>query len=150
MLKNAKHLYGDIINMDYPLKASDTVKHPRMTIEERAKIFSPFSALRGYEEAIAAKQRIVVPKVELSEEMKEELDRRLQMIEAALDKGEHPVLTVVYFEQEKGGKEGEGAYIRFTGKAARFSSTARILQIVDKKLRIEDIRELEGEFLMGI
>lgn len=54
--------YDDIIEMEYPLKSSDRVKHPRMTIENRAKIFAPFAALKGHEEAIAAKRRIVVPR----------------------------------------------------------------------------------------
>ena len=50
------HRYDDIIHLEYPLKSADTVKHPRMTVEDRAKIFAPFAALKGYEDAIAAKQ----------------------------------------------------------------------------------------------
>ncbi len=53
----ATHKYDDIIQMDYPLKGSDLIKHPRMRVEDRAKIFAPFAALKGYEEAIAAKQK---------------------------------------------------------------------------------------------
>ncbi len=135
------HLYDDIINMEYPLKTSDTGKHPRMALEERAKIFCPFAALRGYEEAIAAKQRVVVPKAELSEEKKEELDRCLRQIKEALRQGGHPVVTVIYFEREKG-KEADGVYIKFTGKAVRLQESARLLQVVDRKLRLEDIRDL--------
>ena len=57
MLKPTIHEYDDILNMEYPLKTSGTTKHPRMANAERAKIFAPFAALKGYEEAIAAKQR---------------------------------------------------------------------------------------------
>lgn len=49
--------YSDIIHMEYPLKTSDKIKHPRMNLADRAKIFAPFAALKGYEEAIAKKQR---------------------------------------------------------------------------------------------
>ena len=44
-----------------------------MPMSERAKIFLPFAALKGYEEAIKEKKRITVKKAELSEDMK---DRR--------------------------------------------------------------------------
>lgn len=89
----ATHKYDDIINTDYPLKNADVIKHPRMKVEDRAKIFAPFAALKGYEEAIAAKQKIVVPRVELSEESKEDLDLQLGKIERLLANGQHPIIT---------------------------------------------------------
>ena len=46
------HKYDDIIDMDYPLKQHDIVKHPPMSMADRAKIFSPFAALKGHGEAI--------------------------------------------------------------------------------------------------
>ncbi|MBP1757002.1 MAG: hypothetical protein H6Q59_3400, partial [Firmicutes bacterium] len=49
----ATHGYDDILHTEYPLKNRDIIKHPKMTIEDRAKIFAPFAALKGYEEAIA-------------------------------------------------------------------------------------------------
>jgi hypothetical protein len=52
MKPQTTHKYDDIIDMEYPLKTSDTVKHPRMSNAERAKIFAPFAALRGFDEAI--------------------------------------------------------------------------------------------------
>ena len=33
----------------------------KMPIEERAKQFMPFSALKGLEEALASKEKIIVP-----------------------------------------------------------------------------------------
>ena len=51
------HLYDDMIKMEYPLKSRDIKKHPPMAIEDRAKIFAPFAALKGYEEAIAMAQK---------------------------------------------------------------------------------------------
>jgi hypothetical protein len=51
--------YEDIIYMTYPLENHDNIKHPRMPVADRAKIFSPFSALKGYDDAIARKQREV-------------------------------------------------------------------------------------------
>jgi hypothetical protein len=52
MKPQTTHKYDDIIDMEYPLKTSDTVKHPRMSNAERAKIFAPFAALRGFDDVI--------------------------------------------------------------------------------------------------
>jgi hypothetical protein len=143
----ATHQYDDIIHMEYPLMNADIIKHPRMTIEDRAKIFAPFAALKGYEEAIAAKQKIVVPRIELSEESKEYLDLQLGKIERMLMIGQHPVITVVYFQNDKTSNKEGGEYIRFTGMVARFDLTSRTLQIIEKRLRLEDIFRIEGEDL---
>ena len=40
--------YDDIINTQYPLPSN---RQP-MSLKERAKIFLPFAALKGYEEAL--------------------------------------------------------------------------------------------------
>lgn len=144
----ATHKYDDIIHMEYPLKSSDRIKHPRMSIEDRAKIFAPFAALKGYEEAIEAKQRIVVPRIELSEEAKEYLDLQLKKIESLLGNGHHPIITIVYFQKAKDIWDESGEYIQFTGMVARFDPSSRILQVVDKRFRLEDIYRIEGEELL--
>ena len=43
--------YSDIINIERP-----PLKHPRMPVENRAKSFMPFDALRGFNLAILTKQ----------------------------------------------------------------------------------------------
>jgi hypothetical protein len=141
----ATHKYDDIIHMEYPLKSSDLKKYPRMQIEDRAKIFAPFAALKGYEEAIAAKQKVVVPRIELSEESKEYLDVQLGKIDQLLLSGQHPMITVVFFQEDKRNNKEGGEYLRFTGMAARFDRTSRILQIVEKRLRLVDIYSIECE-----
>jgi hypothetical protein len=146
----ATHKYDEIINMEYPLKSSDVIKHPRMSIEDRAKIFAPFAALKGYEEAIIAKQKIVVPRIELSEESKEYLDLQLGKIEQFLTKEQHPIITIVYFHKDKESNKEGGEYIQFTGMVAKFDLTSRILQIVEKRFRLEDIYSIEGEELDGV
>lgn len=141
------HQYDDIIHMEYPLKNAELTKHPRMRVEDRAKIFAPFAALKGYEEAISAKQKIVVPRIELSEESKEYLDLQLGKIEQLLTEGQLPVITVVYFLKDKMSSEDGGEYIQFTGMAAKLDRSSRILQVVEKRLRLDDIYSIRGEDL---
>lgn len=47
--KAVRQKYADLL----PLSRPEPLK-PRMTLENRAKIFSPFAALRGYEDEISA------------------------------------------------------------------------------------------------
>ncbi|MCI9013838.1 MAG: YolD-like family protein [Lachnospiraceae bacterium] len=102
-------------------------KH-KMPVEDRAKQFMPFAALKGLPDALAARERIIVPKTELSEEMAQELDRRMH----SLSKGK--IASVVYFHRDK--------YIKITGMVARIDETSRILQIVNTKIDFDDIVEI--------
>ena len=46
--------YSDIIYLPYPRDDWNfLMKHPRMSMEDRAKIFAPFAALRGHSTALA-------------------------------------------------------------------------------------------------
>ena len=51
------------------------IKMPR---EERAKQFMPFSALKGYEEALRRAEEMIVPCKELSLEYEEDPKRRME------------------------------------------------------------------------
>lgn len=101
----------------------------KMPIEDRAKQFMPFAALRGLPDALAAKEKVLVPQIELSPEMAEELDRQMHLIA----KGK--MATVVYFNN--------GEYIKITGLVARIDETSRILQIVSTKIPFADILQVE-------
>lgn len=103
----------------------------RMTREERAKQFMPFSALKGYEAALRQKEKIIVPRMELSEEYREILDQKLRQVE------KNDMITVVYFCRNE--------YLELTGMVSRLDLTARILQIVNTKIPFEDILDLKGD-----
>ena len=70
-------------------------------------------------------------------------------IERLLAKGQHPVITVIFFQREKDKVyiEDSGEYIQFTGMVAKLDLTSRILQIVEKRLRLDDIYGIESEDL---
>ena len=64
--------YSDIIALPYPRNDWNfLIKHPRMSMEDRAKIFHPFAALRGHAEALDAtaerKQEAVANELTLDE-----------------------------------------------------------------------------------
>ena len=64
--------YDDMIDLPHPTSN----KHPRMSIQDRAAIFSPFAALSGHGAAIAETARLTDQRMELDEDTKAELDQR--------------------------------------------------------------------------
>lgn len=100
-------------------------------MDNRAKQFVPFAAVKGFEEALRAKERIVVEKIELSEERKAELDFKLHQIH------KRDIITVVYFDKDE--------YVKVEGMVSRLDVDARILKIVNTKIAFDDIYDLYGE-----
>lgn len=104
------------------------VYRPKMTREDRAKQFMPFAALKGYPEALAKKEKIVVPKAEVSEEYAQMLDQKLRRV------SRNDIITVVYFS--------DGEYLKKTGMVSRIDETARVLKVVNTKILFDDIYDI--------
>ena len=98
-----------------------------MPTSRRAKIYAPFDALKGLKEAIAAKEIIRVPKIELEEDRKEELNRIL----IELKKGQ--MITVVYYCSY------EENYLQLTGTVAKVEAYWHLLQIDNICIDFSDI-----------
>ena len=64
--------YDDIIHLPHPTSN----KHPRMSIRDRAAMFSPFAALSGHGAAIAETARLTDRRMELDEDTRAELDQK--------------------------------------------------------------------------
>ena len=101
-----------------------------MPISERAKIFAPFSALKGLSEALSDKEKVRVPKKELSEDMTFELDKMLKSIEI----GE--IITVVYY------CEKELNYIQITGQLIKIDVINRELILNSKTISFDNLFEI--------
>ena len=140
--------YGDIIEMERPQTEESLRKHPRMTLQNRAKIFSPFAALRGYDEQLAAeKQRTerVTKRILTEEEMSALSDRLMQVTKGM-------TITVRYFKEDTAHPEvpAVGNYITLTGKADRIDPVFRTLQVGDTVVPFEDLVEISGEGIIEI
>lgn len=88
--------YADIIDMERPQNEESLRKHPRMTLQNRAKIFSPFAALRGYDDQLAEeKQRSerVTKKILTEEEMADLSDKLMQVTKGM-------TITIQYFNED--------------------------------------------------
>lgn len=100
----------------------------KMNREERAKQFMPFAALKGYPEALRKKEKIVVPKAEVSEEYAEVLDRKLRCVR------NNDIITAIYYCNNE--------YLKKTGMVSRVDKTARVLKIVNTKISFDDIYDI--------
>lgn len=105
-----------------------------MSREERAKQFMPFAALKGYPEALRKKEKIVVQKVEFTEEYAQALDRKLHQVR------KNDIITVIYFYKNE--------YLQVTGMVSRIDETSRILKIVNTRIRFDDIYDIKGENIL--
>ena len=101
----------------------------KMPIDKRAAQFLPFKAVKGLDEALLAKEKIVVPKIELSDYLIEELDKKMHEIKKGT------IISCVYFHN--------GEYLKTVGMVARIDPTARVLQIVNTKISFDDIYDIE-------
>lgn len=138
MSLNISNRYDDIINLPRPES-----KHPHMSNADRAKIFSPFAALKGHTETIRKKESLRVNKIDLSDEAAATLNEKLTLLE----KGQ--MVTITYFFSDPGpdgtGGTAEGIYITLSGIIKHLDSISRILEIDDHKINFDDIADIRSD-----
>lgn len=100
--------------------------------------------MAGYEDAVRETGRVVGQRVELSEDEKAVLDRKLQIILAALGLGEQPKVTVTYFQPDR--KKDGGEYISHTGSVKRYREAEGVLAFIDgTEISLSSVFDLDGE-----
>lgn len=130
--------YDDIIHL--PHHVSPT--RPRMSMADRAAQFSPFAALTGHDEAIRETGRVTSERIELSEDEKEALDREHQLILFALEQGERPSVTVIYFQPDT--RKDGGEYLTVTGEVERIDNNAGCFCMADgREIHFDAILKIE-------
>ena len=134
--------YRDMIHLSRPIS-----RHPKMSVENRAKLFTPFSALRGFDIEILTKEqdRLLVSQVTLDADQQELIRHRLN----ALRSGQW--VTVTYFRSEKE-LEGIllGEYVIQTGKVRRVDDFYQVVALDTGPVAFEDIRELAVQDREGV
>lgn len=97
----------------------------RMNRGNRAKQFMPFSALKGYEEALRREEKVRASQIELMEDYEEELDRKLQQIQPG------DVITVTYYRNHE--------YQSVAGVVEKLNKSSRFLMIDETKIFFDRI-----------
>ena len=99
----------------------------KMPLSQRAKIFAPFDALTGLRQALKEKEKIRVPRKEISEDMAEEIDRELKNLEIG------KIVTVVWYNNL------EENYIQLTGECKKIDVQKRFIQIEKTDIYFDNI-----------
>ena len=130
------------------------IRHPEMPPGKRAKLFSPFDALRGFDFAILMKNEIYTDRVIMSPEDREELNRRLSILHnltcnSRMARANRPQVTVTYYEpcsdvnSEAYGSQGQ--YKTIDGICLNVDAEVTKTILVDgMRIPMEDIREIES------
>lgn len=106
--------------------------YPEMPRQERAKQFQPFAALKGYAEALRKKERIIVPKKELSQEYLEALEDKVRRLK------KNDMVTAVFY--------CGGEYIEQTGMVSRIDGEARLLRLVHTEIPFDCLLDVRKAF----
>lgn len=128
--------YSDIINLSRPVS-----KRPRMSLEQRSAQFAPFAALTGYEGQVKETARLTNKKIEINEELKEILNKKIQLIQKKIK--EQPQIEITYFIPDLK-KEG-GRYETICNAIQKIDMyTNEIVMLDGTRIDIDDIIDIQG------
>jgi len=96
---------------------------------DRAKIFLPFDALKGFREALRKKEKIIVQKIELSEEETDKISYSLLNIKKNM------IVKVIYYS--------EGEYLEITGMVSQNDLVYRKIVVVETMINYIDILSID-------
>lgn len=117
------HKYDDIIHLPHHV----SVRHPQMSLADRAAQFSPFAALTGHEAAILETARLTDAFIELDDDRKAQIDRQLQLLKE--NQFQNPEIEVTYFQPDE--KKNGGAYVTARGRVKRIDEYSRQILFLD-------------------
>ena len=125
------------------------IKHPKMPCSRRAKIFAPFDALRGFNEAVASKEIFYTERPELSEDEKEQLNNKLAILHKLTinrkeAKKNAPLVKVTFYQpclDELNDSYGKGGTLEtITGICRRVDAVVTCtITIEDQVIALDDI-----------
>ena len=127
-------------------------KHPPMSVGRWAKIFSPFDALKGFDEAISSKEETYIRRIELDEDGKRDLERAITILHgytynSRMAKKNRIMVTVSHFRKKAGSVKGK--YIDTDGMVLSVDDIYKNITLETDKERtvidFSDIREIRPE-----
>ena len=129
-------------------------RHPRMNRGHRAKLFAPFDALKGFNEAVSAKDVLYEDRLELNPEDSEELDRRLFILHnltynSRMARANRVQVSVTYYQpcqdQEHDAYGMRGQYQTINGICWNVDAEVNRTITVDRmKLSLDDVIRIDA------
>lgn len=135
--------YEDLIDQAAPPR----YVRPRMQRQQRAAQFMPFAALVGYEEALALEREVTEEWQEQSEDTLHDLDAVARDIEAALSRGDTPVVQITYFAPHP--QKAGGHYVTQCLTVSKLDSWQRVVYGYADNDR-EDRRQISFDWITSL
>lgn len=138
---SAAALYQDIIHLSRPLS-----KHPKMAVANRAKLFSPFAALRGFDIEILTQEqdRLLVPQITIADDQRDTIWHNLN----ALQKDDWVIITrfnpVKTIENQV-----LGEYSVVSGPVIKVDDVSQLLVVQAAAVPFEDLYQLVVQKVEG-
>lgn len=134
--------YEDIIGLPH----YEPRGHRRMSSESRAAQFAPFSALTGYEDAIAEEGRQTLGQLNMSTDYLIELSQRLTYLLSFDDK---PTVEITFFVPD--GRKNGGGYVKVSGRVKRVEPAENLLILEGGRgIYLDMIAAIEGDIFADI
>lgn len=125
--------YDDIIYLERPKS-----KHPKLTMEQRAAQFAPFSALNGFADKINESGRYTDTKRILTDEEKLIINDKLNII----DNNKLCLVKIRYFVKDS--KKSGGKYVEIVSRVRKLDKYKCEVVLEDKTIiPIDDIINIE-------
>ena len=106
-------------------------KNP-MPIAERAKQFLPFAAVKGLNEALEKKEKVMAKRIDMTDE------RALMLDETLRDMKQGDWIEVTYYERDR--------YVIASGQVSGVDAIYKKLRIGDQSISFEDILEVNSRY----
>ena len=127
-------------------------KHPPMSSGKRAKIFTSYDALKGFSDAVAAKEVIYVPQIILDEAPHRQLEKQFVLLHRLTINGKtarknRVYVSITYYvpcsdiNHDAYGVRGQ--YLTITGIVWNVDEIGRTIKVDNTVIRMEDVLSME-------
>ena len=128
--------YSDIINLPH----HQSKNRPHMSNFDRAAQFSPFAALKGYDDEIDEAARLTDTQIDADEERIREINEKLLLLKESAS--QHPLVAITYFKPDD--KKDGGAYLTAEGALKKLDEYNRqLLLSTNVKIQFDDIIKID-------
>ncbi|MBQ8092201.1 MAG: hypothetical protein IJ242_01295 [Clostridia bacterium] len=137
-------VYADIIDLPH----WQSVKHPHMSLYDRAAQFSAYKALTGYEDMVNEEARLTEDEIELGESELDILNQKITRLTELTLSGRHPSVTFTVFipDSQKSG----GRYTTITDMVKSVDTTGRCIHLMTRSPRTHTSQSIDFDRIIDI
>ncbi|MCR5148307.1 MAG: YolD-like family protein [Eubacterium sp.] len=138
-IEETRKKYRDIIDKERPVHENDQffAEHPKMDLLERAKIFAPFSALRGLNKTLSARIKIPHPENDLTPEREEEINELLHSLHSG------DMISIIIRTPIYDGEKIRYEFEKITGAVAKLKPEEGYVQVINERIPLNRIYDIE-------